>query len=336
MLPVQHAVVDDARVDRRQRRARPRSAPSAARRSASSAALVRARDAIAGGASARRPASPPTPCRNSCTSSSGDVGSPASIGCVVESVSARSSRAATIGSTRDLGRGARSNMRTSASLSAIGRRVVSWKRGADARHQPPDVDDTLLHDHDRRGEPAPRTARSAAMRGERGLERLRVERGLDRPRRSPRPCRRRPGRSCPRRSPAASAIWRLVTRSPCSRRSGSVAATIIDRRSSGGSADAACRASPPGRRACRSRSPRPGTIPGVSAHSHPPRPESSGSAAEPLLAAAVAALPHAGDPGDHLVPVGQEPGRASGPRRPRRACPVAMMSPGSSVKMSEM
>ena len=37
----------------------------------------------------------------------------------------------------------------------------------------------------------------------------------------------------PSAMPAASAIWRLVTRSPCSRSSGRAAATIIDRRSSG-------------------------------------------------------------------------------------------------------
>jgi len=46
----------------------------------------------------------------------------------VESVSARSSRAATIGSTVIRDRFA-SNMRTSAPLSGIGRRVVSWNCG---------------------------------------------------------------------------------------------------------------------------------------------------------------------------------------------------------------
>ncbi len=38
--------------------------------------------------------------------------------------------------------------------------------------------------------------------------------------------------------PAASAIWRVVTISPCSSSSGTVAATIIERRSSGGMAGA--------------------------------------------------------------------------------------------------
>ena len=68
-------------------------------------------------------------------------------------------------------------MRTSASLSTIGRRVISWKRVPDARHEAPDVDDALLHDHDRGGEPL-LERQASGDRGQRGFERLGVERGL--------------------------------------------------------------------------------------------------------------------------------------------------------------
>ena len=119
----------------------------------------------------------PTPCRNRCTSSSGDVGSSASIGCVVESVSARNSRAATIGSTV---------MRVAVGVEDAHERVAVGHRAArhlvearaDARHEAPDVDDALLHDHDRGGERV-LERRDRRDRRERGLERRGVERGLD-------------------------------------------------------------------------------------------------------------------------------------------------------------
>ena len=121
---------------------------------------------------------PPTPCRNSCTSSSGDIGSPASIGCVVDSVSARKQPRRDDRLDRDAVavRLEQPNERV-----AVGHRAPRHlvEARADARHQPPDVDDALLDDHDRGGERRPRTARSAGMSGERGFERRRVERGLD-------------------------------------------------------------------------------------------------------------------------------------------------------------
>ena len=130
-----------------------------------------------------------------------------------------------------------SNRRTSASLSAIGRRVHLVEARADARHQPPDVDDALLEDHDRGDEPV----FELELLGDRRPTRLRAAPGRARPR--PRRAMTsslsaKTRKIVPSAMPAASAICRLVTRSPCSSSSGSVAATIIDRRSSGGNAAA--------------------------------------------------------------------------------------------------
>ena len=85
------------------------------------------------------------------------VGSPASIGCVVDSVSARSSRAATIGSTV-ICRAVR--LEHADERVAVGHRPPRHlvEAGADARHEPPDVDDALLDDHDRGREARLRTA----------------------------------------------------------------------------------------------------------------------------------------------------------------------------------
>ena len=70
-------------------------------------------------------------------------------------------------------------MRTSASLSAIGRRVISWKRVPTLDIEPPDVDDALLHDHDRGREPVLERRARSGIASQRGLERLGIEGGLD-------------------------------------------------------------------------------------------------------------------------------------------------------------
>ena len=164
---------------------------------------------------------------------SGDLGSPASIGCVVDKVSARSSRAATIGSTVICERCA-SNMPTSASLSVIGRRVISWKRvpTLDTRRQMSITRCWMITTAAASASSKARPggmAESAASSGS-GSSAASITAAMT----SSLSAKAR--KMVPSAIPAASAIWRLVTRSPCSISSGSVAATIIERRSSGGSA----------------------------------------------------------------------------------------------------
>ena len=142
-------------------------------------------------------------------------------------------RAATIGSTVISSR-CDSNRRTSASLSVIGRRVISWKRvpTLDISRQMSMTRCWMITTAAARPASNVRSAGiadSAASSGS-GSRADSIAAAITS---SLSPNARK---IVPSAMPAASAICFVVTRSPCSTRSGRVAATIIDRRSSGGSA----------------------------------------------------------------------------------------------------
>ncbi len=96
VVALQNTVVDDAGVDRRQCQ-RGRGVHDRQHDDQPQRPLV---GSEMGAQQSHQHAAAPTPCKKVCVSSSADQGASASIGCVVDSVSARSKRAAATGSTR--------------------------------------------------------------------------------------------------------------------------------------------------------------------------------------------------------------------------------------------
>ena len=160
------------------------------------------------------------------------------IGWLVDIVSAASQRAAAAGLDGDL---VAVGLEQGDQCRAVGDRAAAVEAGTDGGHQAGDVERAPLQQAHGRGDRLLERRRRASIAANACSIGGPGRRPARRRRRSARPCRRRHGRSCPRRCPAASAIWRVVTISPCSSSSGSMASTIIARRSSGGIASARAR-----------------------------------------------------------------------------------------------